>query len=725
MFNSLLINNSLYFRLISYLVCILGFIALIVTGGINVITAPIIFILVVLCGTIENTKFQLSERIALIVIVIFIIFYFCIWQFQFFGVSEDGLTFNLLGYLIVSVGIIKLFQKKNERDWIFLYLISFFEILLAAGSSISLKFLICLIFYLFAAISSIVALEIFKSFKEVHKNNQYNKRNLLGTNFRLLLVSLSLLLLIGIFAIPIFFFLPRTGASGINGNLQNQNNTVGYSNSIELGKIGSFQENRQIVMRVEVESRTEITTSLKKWRGITLDYFDNKSWRKSNIRDKPYRELVKNIDNQILLKPYTNPKNETIQKVVLESIDSPTIFSLYNPLELYGDLNLVFQDSEGSITSINDSERIGYTVKSDASLPSEDDLISDNTLYSEDYSRYLLLPQIDKQIKDLAENVVLSKNAVSRYQKAREIESYLQNNFTYTLDLKVSGSEPLADFLFDKKAGHCEYFATAMAVMLRTQGVATRIVNGFQFGEYNETANVYVVKQKDAHSWVEVYFPKYDTWIPFDPTPSSGLISGGSDVTFIGKLSSYVEALETLWIQYFVSYDNKNQRSFFRKVKTQFSVIQKYISDLILESKLSIVNWWNDLSGEKGFEARLYAIIRAISLIIFSFVVIFFLILIGKKVWRFNIWKKFFSIFSKNNEYLVIEFHERMIKALAKQGFTREVYQTPLEFALGLNIDEAVKITENYQRVRFGKQTLSNTEIDEIENWLKIIEANK
>ena len=108
------------------------------------------------------------------------------------------------------------------------------------------------------------------------------------------------------------------------------------------------------------------------------------------------------------------------------------------------------------------------------------------------------------------------------------VEEYLRTSFGYTLEQKASGDDPLSDFLFNVREGHCEYFATAMAVMLRTKGIATRVVNGFQEGEFNATANMYVVRQRHAHSWVEVYFPGENAWITFDPTPSAGRESGAS-----------------------------------------------------------------------------------------------------------------------------------------------------------------------------------------------------
>src|SRR4029079_17209726 len=97
-------------------------------------------------------------------------------------------------------------------------------------------------------------------------------------------------------------------------------------------------------------------------------------------------------------------------------------------------------------------------------------------------------------------------------------------------------------------------------VMLRSRGIAARVVNGFLPGEYNDAADAYTVRQSDAHSWVEVYFPESQSWVTFDPTPSVGRtepINAG----FAARLGKYAEALELVWFQYVVGYDKQEQRA--------------------------------------------------------------------------------------------------------------------------------------------------------------------
>src|SRR5260370_31767516 len=156
--------------------------------------------------------------------------------------------------------------------------------------------------------------------------------------------------------------------------------------------------------------------------------------------------------------------------------------------------------------------------------------------------------------------MTVNAHAHNRYDEAKAIESQLQTDYAYSLQMKAGGPDPVADFLFNVKSGHCEYFSTAMAVMLRTRGIASRVVNGFLPGEYNEAAGAYTVRQSDAHSWVEVYFPRINSWVTFDPTPPAGRTSRVR-TGLAAQLSKYSEALELLWFQYVVGYDKQEQRS--------------------------------------------------------------------------------------------------------------------------------------------------------------------
>jgi protein-glutamine gamma-glutamyltransferase len=727
-------NFEHYFRAISYAVALCGLFSLFFSGGIGVIILAFFIGLTVLAWFLEDTRWQISERVGVGLILLVIPLFFLDWKYKLTGFgTKEILAAGSLARLILFLSAIKLLQKKSDRDWIFIYIISFFEILLAAGLSISPLYILSLGSFLLFTACAIIAFEIRKTSREVSEKQDRNlkKESLTAADpnaplFRLPLVAVALLLLTTLFAVPVFFSLPRVGGAGIGGDLSQTTKVTGFSDSVSLGDIGRLQQNDQIVMRVRIDKNDNQTLNRFLWRGIALDTFDNRNWSKSKLRYKePYMKLERGY---FLLNYASENSKTTLQTVYLEPLNTDIIFALSKPLSLQGGFQVVNKDSEGAISGIrNGFERISYTVYSDTTLPSVAELRRDNAAYEAKDARYLQLPEkIDGRIAELADRIVKEAGAANRYEKASAIERFLQNEFGYTLEMKAGGDEPLADFLFNVREGHCEYFATAMAVMLRTQGIATRIVNGFQQGEYNETAEVYVVRQKNAHSWVEVYFPETDAWMPFDPTPFAGQFAESTDTSIYGSINNYLEALETFWIQYFVAYDNQEQQSLFRSVKSSFAEFKSTASIWLNSLQAEIQKWWEDVRGDKGLQASLFALLYGIGFLIALILGIVFLIWLFRRIKKLSVWHRIFIwLKSRNRETRIIEFYERMQRVLAGRGFKRKPDQTPLEFAFALNMPEAVKITEKYNRVRFGEKNLSNEESKEIENWLKNLETTK
>src|SRR6185503_832639 len=182
------------------------------------------------------------------------------------------------------------------------------------------------------------------------------------------------------------------------------------------------------------------------------------------------------------------------------------------------------------------------------------------------------LPEdLDPQIRDLAQKI--TAEAKTPLEKVVRIEAYLKRNYKYTLMLTWNpGNRPLSAFLFEAKSGHCEYFASAMAVLLRAAGVPTRMVNGFLMGEYNPVGDAYIVRQSDAHSWVEVYLP-VNGCREFDATPAEGL----RESSLLAQLGNYADAIGLFWNSYVLTYDTDSQALLFRNAQETVQNIQKSI----------------------------------------------------------------------------------------------------------------------------------------------------
>lgn len=719
-------NFDTFYHLISYVVVFCGFFSLFVSSGAEVISTFLFISVLILACFLENSRWQISEKLGTILIFL-VVPLFYIGKYKIIGGETNALlVVEILAKMILSLSAIKLLQKKSDRDWLFLYLLSFFEVLLAAGLSISPFYLVSLILYLLVTICAVVTFEIRKTSRATVVSNRIERARINEINFRkisvarLPLTAISLLLLIIVFATPLFFALPRVGGAGLGSSSKGISSVTGFSDSVSLGEIGRLLQNDQVVMRTHMVKADEENLNALKWRGVALDSFDNKKWSKSR---KNYSEPFDKSERDFFQLDYASDEDDlTIQTVYLEPIDTPTLFTVSRPVAVQGNFQQLKRDSEGALTFVrNGFERLSYKVYSDTNVPKPEILKSDNANYSSDDKRYLLLPEkTDARIASLARQI--TEKSTNRYDKAKAVENYLQTQFGYSLEMKAGGDEPLADFLFNIREGHCEYFATAMAVMLRTQGIATRVVNGFHQGEYNETAGVFIIKQKDAHSWVEVYFPGEDVWISFDPTPFAGRSGATTPTGIVGKFNSYLEALETFWIQYFVAYDNQEQRSLMRSVKNGFSEYQTKTSVWLCEMQHRLSDWWTEARGDKGLQASAKAIAMGIGYFIATILGIISIVWLYRKIKKFGIWQRIYAWLKYKNETTIVEFYERMQKVLEAKGLTRAAHQTPLEFAFALNMPEAVRITEKYNRVRFGEKNLSKDETIEIENWLGKLE---
>lgn len=733
-----------YFRLTSYATIAAAALALYVAGGVGLWLLGAFALVMIASFKLEATRWQLSERLALAVILVSIPFFYLDWQVltplllpglgdaidatgvgaQRGSIPRGGVEVAVLSHLILFLSAVKLFQRKHDRDWFFLYLISFFTVLLAAGLTASPMFLAVLILYLLCALSTIVAFEIQKSRKKVTATQtrllvppdsklfqklpmRLWRRRYLETR-RLPLVSVGLLILIVILALPFFLIAPRTASSALRRGGDGVSGFVGFSDSVTLGQIGQLKRNDEIFMRVRIDEFGSVPPARLRWRGVALDSFTGKAWKKSAVAER----LEKKESESGLFQIGTTASlaHLTTQTFFMEAVDTPILFGAPRVVAVRGNLPFIRVDSEGAVqTRPHDQERAVYRVYSDTTEPSVTALRNDRLQYIVESARYLELPaNLDPRIRTLTRDVIQQSEARTWYDAARAVESHLRDQYGYSLEMKAGGSDPLADFLFNVKQGHCEYFATAMAVMLRTQGVATRLVNGFLPGEYNEASGAFTVRQSDAHSWVEVYFPETKSWVTFDPTPSAGR-AATTRTGFAGMLSKYSEALELMWFQYVVGYDKQEQRSLVTSARNKLIDLQHGSINKLAQARAA-------LPGLVG-----PILVGALSL--FGLMAAFVL---TRRVRRFGL-RRGLKVWQTGDESETsrVEFYERLLKALEKQGIRRELYETPLEFASAVGVNEAREITNAYNRVRFGEEKLSQTERTQIDSLLARIERDR
>lgn len=393
-------------------------------------------------------------------------------------------------------------------------------------------------------------------------------RRVVGKTFLALTCLLSLPIFI--FTAAIFVMFPRVGLSLILLNRPSAGRMVGFSDHVDLGGVGTLRSDPTIVLRVEAPNIPEpppvrLTLYL---RGTALDTYDGRAWTRS-VRLKVPAEKIGTL---VPVERVPVPGRDPVMKLELEPIDPTVIFLPPDTAgmrirprgePLFGGNIEVLRGAEGDFHYSGPDQRgIAYEV-----FLSRGEARADRTLSERDRARYLTLPKLSPRVIRLAQE--WTEAAPSPLEKARAVERKLKTSYGYDLTSPSGGTEdPLDHFLFESRRGHCEYFSTALAVLLRVVGIPTRNVTGFVGGTYNRFGRYYSVREGDAHSWAEVWIDGTG-WTRFDPTPPSGAQPLAEAGGWLAMMRDMLEAVSRTWDQRVVRYDLQQQIWLFGGVRNR------------------------------------------------------------------------------------------------------------------------------------------------------------
>lgn len=337
----------------------------------------------------------------------------------------------------------------------------------------------------------------------------------------------------------LFVFIPRVDAQ-ILAQLGAEQDLSGFSEEVELGDIGEIKDNPERVMQVRVTNASgEPQWGPFYFRGLALTHFDGRRWTMSSARPgfRSGNPTAPDHDPAWLR-----------QEVRLEALDGAPVFGIPT-------VQAVVSNETFSVMPNGDVRFRGSGVPRDYVVFSDP---NGARQAPGDLEAALQLPgELDPEILALADTVAAGTSG--GWDTAAALEQYLRQNYAYTLIPEPdTRGQPLSSFLFDSKKGHCEYYATALAVMLRTQGIPARVVNGFYGGEPNELGDFLSVRQSDAHSWVEAWLG--GSWVRLDATPAAPGLSSPDLVT------QFAQALEAKWRQGLLGYDLDRQLAWSRSV---------------------------------------------------------------------------------------------------------------------------------------------------------------
>jgi transglutaminase-like putative cysteine protease len=395
-------------------------------------------------------------------------------------------------------------------------------------------------------------------------------RRVIGRQFLALTCLLSVPIFV--FTAVIFVLFPRVGLSLLLLNHNRPDRMVGFSEHVDLGGVGRLRSDPTIVMSVDPPGLpgTPPPRLALYLRGAAFDRYDGRAWSRTRHDELPADQ----IGTDVKLRRFPDPVRDRVMHIDLESIDPPVVFLPLDAVALRvftpnpgldqarPDL---FLGGEGVVRYNSMAQRgLRYDVSlagvSEAPMP---------LLTAGERARYLALPPLPPRIAELAE--AWATGATTQRDEAHLIEAHLRTGYRYDLDSPSGAApNPLEDFLFRSKRGHCEFYSTAMTIMLRELGVPARNVTGFVGGTYNRFSHSYVVRQGDAHSWVEVWLDGAG-WTRFDPTPPSDAAPRSELTGVLAVMRDFVEALGQRWSRHVVGYDLRQQLGLYDELREAYS----------------------------------------------------------------------------------------------------------------------------------------------------------
>jgi transglutaminase-like putative cysteine protease len=721
--------------------------------------------------------FRLNRPITTVAALVAVIL--ALWQVV--GLRNPTQVFAIGNLLVYLQGIL-LFQQKDLRTYWQLLSLSLLEVVIAAAFNQGALFGVLLIVYLAAGLSAMGLAFLHgertryaptgdeptaepaparrwalagqtPSFASSQGSSP--GRLAMGGELwsRLAKIALGTLAL----AMAFFLIMPRLGHSAWRGPGGAMLRSVGFSDKVKLGELGKAIENRQEVLRIRFlddAGQPYIVQGELHLRGVVLTDYTRGQWQSY---EHPGGERYHAVKRGTLL-----PNERLVrQAITIEPMDRQELFCVWPYLGTKDepDRRLLFDVQRQRLLRAGEYAGKQFTYELDTTafvnhmqanlVPNEGRLRRQALLNMPPTDT---LPGLVAFAADELRKTSLGPD--DRVNRARHLERMLRDSgrFAYSLEgqPRDRSLDPIEDFVTKHRQGHCEYFASALVLMLRSQQIPARLVAGFKTDEWNPLGGFFQVRQLHAHTWVEVYLePRHlpseliqgdrhwewadGAWLRLDPTPAADVpVSAGQ--TLLKKMDRYLTWLDHLWDTYVVSMDRSRQReAIYRPMLATVERIAQRLTDPA---------WWRDLLATAGLWFRDYvarlgawrwlwaAVIGVLglagALVVSSWLGLAPQRLLHRLTGRVTGDRK--GMRSR------VEFYHRLETVLARHGLTRPPQQTPREFAQEAGTmlaqttgeDELAaipsQIAEAFYRVRFGEVVLDGTQAAAIEALLAQLE---
>jgi protein-glutamine gamma-glutamyltransferase len=697
-----------YFELSMYLLVLVGFGTLASTGGLGLPAILAVGAALAFRGYLfaKRRRIVISERWTAPLTIAYFIFY----AGDYFLLSRSFLTATV--HLVLFAVVVRTFSLRRDRDYTMLAVLAFLMVLASAVLTVDSVFMLFFAGFMVMAVSTFILMEMRRSgraahFQARHSRDMQEHRHLA---FSLVRVTPALVLMILLGAAVVFFLLPRMSTGYMGGYSFGTDLSTGFSDRVQLGQIGQIQQSDAVVMHIQIDGDRDGRYALH-WRGVALENFDGRNW--SNPHEQYLLDrggdgsfalplLTQDVAQALATRNEIAPEKLTHlihYRVLMEPIGTNVFFLAPWARRVKGAYHTLQIDTGGAVSDLDSQRSVSaYEADSDISTPSPQQLRESGGSLPQFTLVYLQVPpELDARIPQLAAQI--TRSASTSYDKAATLELYLRTHYGYTLQLPRSAvADPLANFLFERKQGHCEYFASSMAVMLRTLRIPARVVNGFRSDEFNDITANYVVRAKNAHSWVEAYFPGYG-WVTFDPTPGGAIESPRG----WERAMLYLDAASSFWREWVISYDTSHQsilgQSMLRGTRSSWGRARMWAR----LSYARLLNWAR--KSQRGAEhapGRWLGTSVAVGLL---------MLVLGNagRIARMIRRRRLQAHPERSPDQAAAMWYERMARYLARRGVRKSGTQTAREF-IGVIEDERLRtrvgqFTDAYESARFGNSS--------------------
>ena len=636
---------------------------------------------------------------------------FLLFLLDLTAISKDLLPAGI-HFLAILLNV-KLLTLQDRRDYRHIFAISLMAVVAAAALTTDLWYIWVFLIYLLAAIWSLLLYHLTARTASAittlpagaPANAPQTVAGITGTFFWL---TNGIAIFTFALTLIIFFLLPRFSVGFMHKPKGEGLRTTGFSERVDLGMIGSVKEDPQIVMRVELPDQPTAGRERLYLRGMAFDHYNGRSWSSSS---RQRRNLGLNDDGTFIVRSGAQGRKAALseplrQDILLEPLDTSVLFAAPFAESVSGEfMNVQLDGMTGLHLPYASASRIRYSV-----LSREHRLLPPDQTSVLEYAaaireRYLQLPSRNDRIGELARHV--TDPVSSTYEKTAAVLTHLLSNYSYSLEADARGSDhPIDEFLFTRKTGYCEHYATAMVLMLRNVGIPARLVTGFLATEWNEFGNYYTVRQRDAHAWVEVYYPQ-SGWVTMDPTPSN---PAAFTPSFWMGFQRLAESMRLRWDRLFIRYSGRDQLAVISSLREGGDSVRDVVghwSSALMAAFIRVLHTWGD---------RPQTLHQSI---VWTLMLVF---LIGVISLMFFLWHRWLNGQAGDRptaktQQQIVQVYKKMLDLAARRGIQVTPSTTPTEVTRLVSqrweaAETAVRrLTTVYCRARFGVRSPSSEEL--------------